>query len=145
MIGMAATFDDGGIRFQYPENWLLEREDSDGGWTVCIQSPQTAFLLISVNEELPDPEEMLEAALAALKADYKDLEFDDCVDSMAGLPAIGHDIRFSSLDLTNTCWTRAFVCGAGTVLVMCQCSDLESDSNERVLRAICASLKVDDD
>jgi hypothetical protein len=141
---MAATFSDDGIRFAYPENWTLEREDSDDGWTVSLQSPQTAFLLISVNSEMPTTDEMLSATLDALKADYKDLEYDECVDSVAGQPAVGHDIRFTSLDLTNSCWTRCFYSTAGTVLVLAQCNDLESEVNEPVLRAIRASLEVDD-
>ena|ERR1700722_5076195 len=141
---MAAMFDSEGILFQYPENWRLEREDSEDGWTVTVQSPETAFLLLSVNAEMPTSEDMLAASLAALQAEYKDLEYDDCVDSIAGQPAVGHDIRFISLDLTNTCWTRSFYSAAGTVLVLCQCNDLESEINEPVLRAICASLEVDD-
>jgi hypothetical protein len=141
---MAAKFEDGGIRFLYPENWKLEREDNDDGWTVTVQSPETAFLLLSVNEAMPTSEEVLATTLVALKADYDDLEYEDCVDSIGGQPAVGHDIRFSSLDLTNTCWTRSFYSAAGTVLVLCQCNDLESDTHEPVLRAICASLKVDD-
>jgi len=141
---MAAKFDDGGIRFLYPENWRLEREDSEDGWTVMVQSPATAFVLISVNEEMPTTDDMLGATLDALKEDYKDLEYDACVDSIAGQPAVGHDIRFISLDLTNTCWTRCFYSAAGTILVLCQCNDLESDLHEPVLRAICVSLEVDD-
>jgi hypothetical protein len=141
---MPAKFDDNGIRFLYPENWRVEREDSEDGWTVTVQSPETAFLVITVNEELPTTEEMLATALEALKTDYPDLEADDCVDTIAGQPAVGHDIRFTSLDLTNTCWTRCFYSTAGTVLLLCQCNDLENEINEKVLRAICASLEVDD-
>jgi hypothetical protein len=141
---MAAKFDEGGVHFLYPENWTVERDDSEDGWTVSVQSPQTAFVVITVNEELPTTEEMLATALEALKADYPDLEADDCVDTVAGQPAVGHDIRFTSLDLTNTCWTRSFYSAAGTILVLCQCNDLENEIHEQVLRAICASLEVDD-
>jgi hypothetical protein len=141
---MAAQFDEGGIRFRYPENWQLEREDNETGWTVSIQSPDTAFLLISLNEDMPSTDEVAETALAALREDYPDLEANACVDSLAGQPAFGHDIEFFSLDLTNTCWTRSFYAPQGTVLVMCQTNDLESETNTRVLRAICASLEVDD-
>ena len=137
---MAAQFDDGGIKFLYPENWRLEREDSEDGWTVSVQSPQTAFMLLAVNEEMPSTEEMLAATLDAMKAEYKDLEVEECVESIAGLPAIGYSIRFISLDLTNTCWTRCFYSAAGTVLVLCQCNDLENEINESVLR----NLRVDD-
>jgi hypothetical protein len=141
---MAAQFNDRGIRFLYPENWRLDREDSEDGWTVTVQSDQTAFFLLTVNEEGPTPDEMLATTLEALKADYKDLEYDEVVDTLAGQPALGHDIRFTSLDLTNTCWTRAFDSAAGTVLVLCQCNDLESELHEPVLRAICKSLEVED-
>ncbi len=142
---MAAQFDEGGIRFKYPENWRLEREDTDTGWTVSVFSPETAFMMLSFNEELPSAEDMAATALEALREEYPDLEADDCVDSVAGQPAVGHDIRFFSLDLTNTCWTRSFYSGGGTVLVLCQSNDLELEKNEPVLRAICASLEVDDE
>jgi hypothetical protein len=141
---MPAKFDDGGIRFLFPENWRLEREDSGEGWAVTVQSPETAFFLLSVNAELPSTEEVLAAALSALQAEYKELEYEDCVDTIAGQPAVGQDIRFISLDLTNTCLTRSFYTVAGTVLVLCQWNDLESEVHEPVLRAICASLQADD-
>jgi hypothetical protein len=142
---MVAEFDEGGVHFRYPESWQLEREDTDTGWTISLQSPDTAFLMITVNEEMPSCDNMAETALEALREVYPDLEADDCVDSLAGLPAVGHEIRFFSMDLTNTCWTRSFYSPRGTVLVMWQANDLELDVNEPVLRAICASLEVDDE
>jgi hypothetical protein len=142
---MAARFDDGGIRFQYPENWRLEREENDTGWTISLQSPGTAFMMVCLREDLPTPDQVAEAALDALREDYPELEADDCVDNLAGQPAIGHDIRFISLDLTNTCWTRSFYSSEGTVLVLCQANDLELEEHEPVLRAICKSLEVDEE
>jgi hypothetical protein len=141
---MPAQFDDAGIHFLYPDNWRLERESSDDGWTVSVQSPGPAFLLLTVDQNDPSPEDMLATAREALQADYPDLEVEDCIDTLAGLPAVGHNMRFISLDLTNTCWTRSFYSEAGTVMVLCQCNDLESEVNEPVLRAICASMKVGD-
>ena len=142
---MAAQFDEGGIRFRYPENWRLEREENDAGWTVSVQSPDTAFMLISLREDMPSTDRMAETALEALREDYPDLEADDCVDSVAGQPAVGHNIRFFSFDLTNTCWTRSFYSSNGTVLLLCQSNDLELEKNEPILRAMCASLEVDDE
>src|SRR5262249_23019601 len=134
-----------GIRFQYPENWRVEQEENEDGWTVSVQSPDTAFLMLCYRDDQPDPAEVADTALEALREEYADVEADDRVDSIAGQPAIGHDIRFFSFDLTNTCWTRSFFSGRGTLLVMAQVNDLELDTNEPVLRAICASLQVDQD
>ena len=142
---MVAQFDDTGIRFKYPENWQLEREESEAGWTVSLQSPDTAFLMLCFREDMPSTDDMAESALAALREEYPELEAEDRIDSLAGQPAIGHDIRFFSFDLTNTCWTRSFYSSRGTVLVLCQFNDLESEKNEPVLRAICASLELEDD
>jgi hypothetical protein len=142
---MPEQFNRDGIRFLYPENWRLEREDNDNGWTVSVQSPDTAFLLLTVNEEALSTEEVVQTALEALRSEYPDLEAEECVDTLAGQMAVGHDIRFFSMDLTNTCRTRSFYCASGTVLVMWQANDLELDVNEPVLRAICASLQVEEE
>ncbi len=138
-------FDETGIRFKYPTNWRLEREDSDAGWTVSVHSPDTAFLMVCLREDSPTTDNLVDTALEALKEEYPELEADDCIDSFAGQPAVGHNIRFFSFDLTNTCWTRSFYSPRGTVLVMCQYNDLELDRNEPVLRAICKSFEVDDE
>ena len=140
---MPHEFNDRGVRFQYPESWTLEREDGETGWTVSVQSPQTAFLLISVDEGMPSTDEVAETALEALRSEYPELEAEEHVDTLAGQPAIGHDIQFFSFDLTNTCWARTFYSERGTVLVMWQANDLELDAYEPVLRAMCASLQVD--
>ncbi len=110
---MAEQFAENGIRFRYPENWRLEREETESGWTVLLQSPDTAFFLLSLNEDRLSSEEVTRTALDALREDYPDLEADECVDSLAGQPAVGYDIRFTSLDLTNTCWTRGCYCAGG--------------------------------
>jgi hypothetical protein len=142
---MPAIFEESGIHFQYPDNWELERQEEDNGWTVSLQSPGTAFMIVSLREDTPTLEEMADAALGALREDYPDLEAEPQIDSLAGQMAVGHDIRFFSMDLTNTCWTRSFYSAGGTVLVLCQTSDLELEDNEPLLRAICASLEVESD
>ncbi len=142
---MAARFEEDGLSFQYPESWALQREESANGWTVSLQSPETAFFMVAFDGEMPDAEHMADAALQALQEEYPTLEADSCMEDVAGQPACGHDIRFFSFDLTNTCWTRCFYCGTGTVLAMWQANDLELEQAEPILKAICASLHVDDD
>jgi hypothetical protein len=142
---MVAEFEDSGIHFKYPENWRLEREDNETGWTVTVQSPDTAFLMLYLREDMPSTDQLVETALEALREEYPELEADDVVDSVAGQPAVGNDVRFFSLDLTNTCRTRSLYTARGTVLVLSQFNDLETEKNEPVLRAICASLQVEDE
>src|SRR5438445_5022834 len=116
---MVVTFEGAGLRFRYPENWQLQREDTEEGWSVLVQSPDTAFVLISVREDMPTAYGMAATALEAMREEYPDLEAEECVEELAGQPAVGHDIRFYSLDLTNTAWTRTFYGERGTFLVLC--------------------------
>ena len=102
---MVAEFHEAGIHFRYPTNWQLDKQENEDGWTVSVQSPETAFLMLYLRQDMPSPQQLTEAALEVLKGEYSDLEADDCLESLAGQPAIGHNIRFFSLDLTNTCWT----------------------------------------
>ena len=141
---MSVRFSRDGVCFQYPENWEENREETGSGWTVSLQSPGTAFLMVSLDADMPEVDVMADAALEALRSEYPELESDDAVESVAGQPAVGHDVRFFSLDLTNTCWVRSFYSDAGTVLVYWQATDLELDHVGPVLKAICTSLHLEE-
>jgi len=90
---------------------------------------------------MPSAEDVAQITLEALQSEYPNLEADPAVETLAGQMAVGHDIHFFSFDLTNTCWTRSFDSPDGTVLLLCQVSDIDAD-DEPVLRAICKSLRV---
>jgi hypothetical protein len=142
---MSARFESDGVGFLYPENWDFNRVETESGWTVSVQSPETAFLMVSYDAEMPDAELMADTALDALRSEYPGRADEPAVEPFAGQRAVGHDVRFFSLDLTNTCWMRSFYSGTGTVLVFWQANDLELDRVGPVLRAICASLTVDEE
>jgi hypothetical protein len=144
-VSMSKYFLEDGISFSFPESWRLEREDSDHGWTVLLQSPGTAFLTVTFDASMPPAEDMAETALEAMRAEYPNLEAEAAIETLAGQMAIGHDMQFFSFDLTNTCWTRSLYGDAGTVLVLCQSSDIDLEAYEPELHAICASLQVAED
>jgi hypothetical protein len=141
---MVKQFNEDGVSFRYPDNWTLEHDQGDGGWTASLQSKETAFLVVTLDRGMPEPEQMAQTALDALRSEYPTLEADAAVDLLAGEMAVGHDIQFFSLDLSNTGWTRSLYCGAGTLLVYWQANDLELPATESVLRAITESLKVEE-
>jgi hypothetical protein len=139
---MSKRFEEEGIAFSYPETWTLEREENEEGWTVLVQSPETAFFLIRNDREMPLLEQVVETTLEALKSDYPDLDAEPRVVDLAGQMALGHDIEFVSLDFTNSCWTRSLYTATGTLLVLYQTTDQELDRHGSLLQAICASLEV---
>jgi hypothetical protein len=142
---MPTQFSKDGISFQYPDNWRLSREETENGWTVTVQSPDTAFFVLTRDTDMPDVGDMIETALEALRSEYPDLEADEALQTLAERPAMGHDIRFFSLDLTNSCSTRCFDTESATIFIMWQANDLELDEVEPVFRAMCASLSVEEE
>jgi hypothetical protein len=141
---MVKQFDEDGVSFRYPDDWALEREETEEGWTASLQSKETAFLVVTLDRGMPEPEQMVQTTLDALKSEYAGLEADAAVDMLAGEMAVGHDIQFFSFDLPNSAWTRSLYCGAGTLLVYWQANDLELPATESVLRAITGSLKLEE-
>ena len=140
------TFERDGISFRYPANWAADVEESeDGGWAVTVTSPETAFVTVSLRPDAGDPAELADQTLAALKAEYKELDADDAVETIAGRVAIGHDVDFLTLDTPITCRTRSLDTLAGPLLVLVQVSEYDRDANDPVLRVIVASLKVDEE
>ena len=118
---MASRFEREGVSFQYPGTWRLEREEVEGGWSVVrCKVRGRRFLTLTFDEGMPEVEEMADAALAALREVYPDLEADDRVEPFAGQMAVGHDITFISLDLTNTLLDGSFYSDTGTLLLLCQ-------------------------
>lgn len=141
---MNQPFHEDGISFVPPDGWSLEREPTDDGWTVTIQSPGTAFAMVRLDKSMPAVQDVAAATLEALRADYPELEADTAVETVGGEMAVGHDVEFFSLDLSVTAWTRCFYGLGGTVLVLCQVSGADDEEYEPALRALCASIRSEE-
>jgi hypothetical protein len=100
--------------------------------------------MVSYHPDEDDPAHLADTALNAMRESYPDLESEMLVETIAGMPAVGHDVDFFALDLTNTCWIRSFAVDAGCVLLMAQCTDEELPGYGTILRAIRASLTIED-
>jgi hypothetical protein len=141
---MPLNFDNGTLRFMYPETWQVERQETEEGWTVAVQSPGTAFLLISSYEERPAVKEVLDTTLATLRQDYAELDAQPATEKIAQHQADGFDVDFFSLDTVNSCVIRSFRTRASTYLILSQSSGLEDETTAAVLQAIRVSLKIED-
>jgi len=136
------TFDRDGISFRYPANWRAEVEESaDGGWTVTVQSRDTAFAMVSLQPEASDPADLSDQTLAALRAEYKEIDVEHATETVAGKVAIGFDADFLTVDTATLCRVRCLDTFAGPLLVMCQVGEYDRDRNEPALRAIVASIR----
>ncbi len=138
-------FEQHGIRFQYPEDWELEVNDDDDGavTTVSLNAPDgLAFALVTVDEDRPTPAEVVDEALGAMREEYPTLDATPAMETIAGQRAVGYDIEFISLDLTNACAIRAFRTERKTVTLFCQWSDIEDEEVGAVLVGLRRSFVV---
>ena len=141
---MIETFERSGVRFQFPSNWQVVTEDAGDGWTATLQSPQTAFVLVSLRPDIETAAMAADEVLEALREEYPELNSEPALDSIAGQPAIGHDIDFLTIDTTTLCWTRCIETPEGPLVILCQTSEYDRSRNEPVLRAILTSIQVEE-
>jgi hypothetical protein len=141
MRDMPCTYDKLGVRFLYPDNWILDEEDTPGGNpSVTVQSPGGAFWSLAIHSPTTDPEELAQAALKALETEYQDSESEAVRERIGGQMIDGYDFHFFYLDFVNTAVVRGFRTPKVSCLVLCQAEDREFDELGAVFRAITTSL-----
>jgi hypothetical protein len=141
---MLKTYERAGVRFQYPEDWDLSVEQDVDFWRVELKGPGTAFLIMQVMEGVQDKQKMLTRALEVFQAEYGDIDSYHVQETIASRPALGHDVNFFCLDLTNTSFLRAFNTERRTFFLLAECTDTELEEVEPVFRAIMSSLTVEE-
>jgi hypothetical protein len=139
---MTDTFDDLGIRFEYPSDWELEVDQDGPRSTVSVHAPGgVAFALISLDEDRPEALELAEQALEAMRDEYPALDARAVTETIDGREAVGFDVEFSSLDLSSACAIRCMRTESRTILSFGQWADLGEDDSESRLREIRMSLE----
>ncbi len=140
-----AVYDQHGIRFEYPDDWELDVTDDGPRTTVAMQAPGSpAFALVTVDDDRPAPAVLADEALAALREEYPTLDAVPALETIDGHRAVGHDVEFISLDLSNACAIRCFRTPRRTVFVIGQWSEVEGDDIEDALQAIRRSMAETD-
>lgn len=139
------TFTRGAIRIQYPLNWSVETDEDGPAWSANIVSKDTAFVLASLRPDADHPAELVDEALAALKAEYKELDADPVVENIAGQPAVGYDVDFLAVDTSVVSLIRGLNTPDGPLLLLAQVSEYDREANEPQIRAILASVSVEDE
>jgi hypothetical protein len=136
------TYEDHGVRFDYPADWALEVTEDGPETTIDVQHPEgLAFALVRADEECPDPAALADEALAAMREEYPDLEAGPVIETLRENVATGHDVDFFSLDIANGARIRSFRTPRRTVLVFGQWSDLGEENLSEQVRGILRTIE----
>jgi hypothetical protein len=135
------TYDDHGVRFEYPADWALEVTEDGALSTIDLQHPDgVAFVLVSVDLTCPDSGEVADSVLETMREEYPDLDADPTEEIVDDRFISGYDVQFLSLDLSNTARIRCFRTMLRTILVFGQWTDILdadiSDLPESIIHAI---------
>lgn len=141
---MVREFDEHGVRFAYPDDWSTGKQEADTGWMLHLQSPGTAFMVLHVDRTMPSPQNAAAEILRAMQAEYPDLEIEERSEQWAGRHAVGYDLHFFALDLTNSCSARSFRTEEATYSLMWQATDEEWEEFESAVAAIRESFEIDE-
>jgi hypothetical protein len=134
-------YEDHGVRFQYPSDWALEVSDDGPVTNVDLQHPEgIAFLVVRTDLSCPDPAEIADSVLEAMREEYPGLDASPVEETLRDQSATGHDVEFVSLDIASAATIRCFRTPRRTVLVFGQWSELGdedlSESVGEVLRSV---------
>ncbi|HEU5116000.1 MAG TPA: hypothetical protein VFT74_04920 [Isosphaeraceae bacterium] len=139
------TYDDHGIRFEYPLGWELDESSDEGRTTLALQSSGgTAFALVTLDDTCPEPSDLADEALQAMKDEYPGLDAAPALESIDGHHAVGHDLEFLALDVANSSTIRCFRTPRRTIFVFAQWSDLDGEEPEALLATVRRSIEETD-
>ncbi len=117
-------FNRNGIRFEYPENWTIEEDNSpDGVFSITASAPDGAFWSLSRQPAEVDFEQLTDFTTEQLRGEYPDLEAYPASDDIFGSSLSGADSNFSYLDLTNTAEVRCLATTTACYVFFCQAED----------------------
>ncbi len=138
---MIGVYEDHGIRFEYPREWIVEEDDEGPVTTVALHAPEgMAFALVRLDESCPAPADVADEALEAMREEYPNMDAGPVLETIDGHKAIGHDVAFFSFDMTNSCSIRCYQTTRHTVLLFGQWSELDADETQLALKALQRSV-----
>ena len=144
---VAQLYRNHGISFRYPTDWTLTEEHVGATIAVNVQSPQSTFWSLWIMRDCPEPDEMVESAIAAFSDEYDEVDFFHSDDELCEFPCRKCEVEFVSLELNNLATVRAFQTQEFSILILSEGTDLELEELQEDLESITLSLEcgLDDD
>lgn len=142
---LSQTYQEHGIRFDYPSDWQVEDHASAEEIQVLVQSPGSAFWVLNLYFERPVSDELIESAIETYRAEYGEVDAFPSEQNVAGHQGAAVDIEFVCLDLPNTAQVRTFVTDRFTALILSQYSEGEPPETAELIKQMTQSIQCEED
>ena len=137
---MHRVFEHHGVRFEYPEDWILHEQSSPEEISITVNSPETSFWSLTLLFERPDPNRVIETALDTFREEYFEIDVYPSDDRLGDSRTVARDVDFVCHELIGSAFLRAAVAPGFTLLVLYQGADFELDETQPVLERVSKSL-----
>ncbi len=142
---MDRVFEGHGIRFEYPDDWILHEQSSPEEITLTVQSPDSSFWSLTLIMDRPDPKRVLDAILDTFREEYSEIDAYPSDVRLADQPTESCELDFVCHELIGSAFLRAVAAPDFTLLVLYQGADLELDNTQPLMEKISNSLLWDTD
>jgi hypothetical protein len=137
---MDRVFEGHGIRFEYPDDWILHEQSSPEELTLTVHSPDTSFWSLTLLFDRPEPRRVIDSVLDTFREEYSEIDVYPSDARLADQPTEACDLDFVCHDLIGSAFLRAVAGPDFTLLVLYQGADLELDDTQPLLEKVCRSL-----
>lgn len=132
-----------GFRFRHPADWVVEEGPDGEEFTVTVhpRGETTAFWSVTLLRERPPPQLTLRTIVRAFEEEYSELDSYPVEERIAGQNAIGRDLEFLCLELTNSAFVRVLRTSAFTLVILAQATDSELEECRTPFALMSGSLE----
>lgn len=142
---MNRVFEGHGIRFEYPDDWILHEQSSPEELTLTVHSPDTSFWSLTLLFDRPDPQHVIDSVLETFREEYTEIDVYPSDARLNDQPTNACELDFVCHDLIGSAFLRAVAASDFTLLVLYQGADLELDDLQPLLEKVTRSLTWDSD
>ena len=137
---MDRVFEGHGIRFEYPDDWILHEQSSTDEITLTVHSPDTSFWSLTLIFDRPDPRRVIESVLDTFREEYSEIDVYRSEVRLNDQLTESCELDFVCHELIGSAFLRAVAAPDFTLLVLYQGADLELDETQPLLEKLSRSL-----
>jgi len=138
---MPAQYDRNGLKFMYPENWVLsDPGDVDLPRIISLETPDGAIWSIHLFSPDLDPDLIIKDTVTALEETYPDLEVSTSEHLFPDTPGTAVDTIFFCLDFLVRIKLMTLQTSQYQIMVRYQGEDRDFDKQEQVFHAVTTSM-----
>jgi len=138
---MPAQYDRNGLKFLYPDNWVLsDQNDTELPRVISLETPDGAIWSAHLFAPESDPDFLIKDTVTALEETYPDLEVSAAEQAFPKHPGAAIETVFFCLDFLVRIKLMTMQTSQYQVMAWYQAEDREFDKQEPIFHAVTTSL-----